>query len=105
MLEIRSATPADVNRVIGLAVQEHHRCQGIARAMVERLAEMSAEMGCRALSLSTVTATGNAPIFKALGFDVVDVAPAEFCLGLTGETLQEALVERPSPVVTRSSDR
>lgn len=50
-----------------------------------------------ALSLSTVTATGNVPIFKALGFDVVSVGPAEFCSSQTGQSLREAVLERLTP--------
>lgn len=89
----------DVLRVIGLAVHERHRRRGIARALVEHLASMGADMGCRALSLSTVTATGNVPIFRALGFDVVSVGPAEFCISQTGESLQEAFLERLTPTL------
>ena len=90
-------TDGQVLRVVGLVVHERHRRTGIARALVERLASMSVDMGCRALSLSTVTATGNVPIFTALGFDVASVGPAEFCLSQTGEPLQEAILERLTP--------
>lgn len=93
----------EVLRVIGLAVHERHRRRGIARALVERLAAVSADLGCRAMSLSTVTATGNVPIFQALGFDVVRIGPAEFCISQTGECLQEVVLERRTPALPAST--
>ena len=92
----------EVLRVIGLAVHECHRRRGIARALVERLATVSADLGCQHLSMSTVTATGNVPTFRALGFDVVHVGPAQFCMSQTGDPLQEAVLERLTQAVPTS---
>ena len=93
----------DVLRIIGLAVHECHRRRGVARALVEQLATVSAELGCHTMSISTVTATGNVPIFEALGFGVVRICPAEFSVGQTGVPLLEAVLERPTPVATATS--
>lgn len=95
----------DALRVIGLAVHESRRRKGVARALVEHLAARSADTGCRALSISTVTATGNVPIFEALGFGVVSIGPAERSISRTGDPLGEATLERPTPLSGRRSGR
>lgn len=64
--------------VIGLAVDPDLRCRGIARSMLEWLANEAAETG-RGLALATVRETGNVDIFRRLGFEVVKQEVATWC--------------------------
>jgi ribosomal protein S18 acetylase RimI-like enzyme len=81
-------------RVMALAVQPDCRRRGIARALVDRLMVIAKDRGCRALTLYTVTQTGNVPIFERLGFKLVCEQPDTYSISVSGEPLTEAYLER-----------
>jgi GNAT superfamily N-acetyltransferase len=82
-------------RVIGLAVLPDRQRQGIARKLIEALADIAADRECQTLSLYTVVQTGNVPIFQRLGFQVVSESPDAYSISVSGEPLTEAFMERP----------
>jgi GNAT superfamily N-acetyltransferase len=63
-------TDGDRLHVRGLAVDPDHRRQGVARQLLESVAEIARQEGLRAVSLWTVLQTGNVAIFERLGFSV-----------------------------------
>jgi predicted N-acetyltransferase YhbS len=81
-------------RVMALAVQPECRRRGIARALVDRLVTIAKDRECRALTLYTVTQTGNVPVFERLGFKLVGEQPDTYSISLSGEPLREAYMER-----------
>jgi len=103
---VRYGTFNDCLRVIGLGVVPQFQRRGIARALVEELARLAKEKGCRALALYTITKTGNVPVFERLGFHVVSECPDEYFVSADGEPLTEAYMERsvaqPSAAVDAS---
>ena len=84
----------DCLRVIGLGVPPPFRRRGVARALIEQLARLAKDKGCRALALYTVTRTGNVSIFARLGFHVVSEQPDAYSISVDGEPLTEAYMER-----------
>jgi ribosomal protein S18 acetylase RimI-like enzyme len=85
----------DCLRVIALAVHPAARRRGIARQLVEELANIARQRRCRALALYTITRTGTVAVFERLGFHVVRLQPDQFCISVTGEPLIEAYMETP----------
>lgn len=81
-------------RVIGLGVDPLTQRQGVAKQLLEHLAEIAREKRCDRLSLYTIVETGNVAVFNRLGFVVVRQQPDEFCISMTGQTLTEAYMER-----------
>ena len=84
----------DCMRVIGLAVAEPRRRRGVARALVDELARIAGDRGCRALALYTITKTGNVPVFERLGFRLVSERADGYAASVDGEPLVEAYMER-----------
>jgi len=84
----------DCLRVIGLAVLPQSRRRGVARALIQQLAGVARNRGCRALALYTVTKTGNVAIFQRLGFAVVSEQPDAYSISVDGEPLTAAYMER-----------
>ncbi len=65
-------------RIIGLFVHSDHRNKGVARALVSEIIDIAHKQGLSYLSTSTVKETGNIPIFKKLGFEVISESPDEY---------------------------
>ena len=80
--------------LLGLAVSPRRRRSGIARALIERLCGIASDQQCQRLSLYTIEKTGNVAVFERLGFKVVERAPAENLISMSGEPLTEAYMER-----------
>ena len=57
-------------RLIGLFVHADARRQGVARALVDKLADTARQLGLSRLTCHTVEETGNVPIFERFGFTV-----------------------------------
>ena len=83
--------------VIGLHVIASHRRRGIARRMIDAMAELAIAAHARALSLYAIRETGNVPIFERLGFAIVDETHAVDCVSERYERLSEVHMERPLP--------
>jgi GNAT superfamily N-acetyltransferase len=83
--------------LIGLFVHPDLRRRGVARAMVDHLADIASAAGKTALSLHTVRQTGNVPICQRLGFRVVreSLCDPELDESVTGESLTDVYMERP----------
>jgi GNAT superfamily N-acetyltransferase len=79
--------------VMGLFVLASHRRHGVARAIVDVLAELAAPLP---LSLDTIRETGNVPIFERLGFVVVREQPARDFVSERFRDLIDVYLERPS---------
>lgn len=80
--------------VLGLAVAEEHRRRGIARALLEGMAERARAAGCPAVRLFTVRETGNVPVFEKLGFAVIGETDDGFLEGVNGAKVHEVEMER-----------
>jgi len=65
-------------RIIGLLVHSDYRRQGVARSLVQGMADIARKEGCRFLATRTVKETGNVPVFQRLGFDVLTERPDEY---------------------------
>lgn len=59
---------ADELHVRGLAVHPEYRRQGIARALIQAVAQLAIRMKKGKISISTIKETGNLAIFTRLGF-------------------------------------
>jgi len=81
-------------RVVGLAVPPRFQRRGVARALIEEVARLARDKGCRSLALYAVTKTGNVAIFNRLGFQVISERPDEYSISADGEALREAYMER-----------
>ena len=81
-------------RVIGLAVVPASQRQGIARALVERLAEIAVERSCRLLALFTIKQTGNVAVFERLGFSTISEERDTWSISVDGGELIEVYLER-----------
>jgi ribosomal protein S18 acetylase RimI-like enzyme len=81
-------------RMIGLAVAPASQRRGIARALVDRLAEIAIERSCRKLALFTIKQTGNVAVFERLGFAVVSEEPDTWSISVDGGELIEVYLER-----------
>ncbi len=86
---------ADRLRLLGLAVHPAFQKKGVARALIQRLAAIASDRSLRALSLYTVTQTGNPAIFARLGFKLVHEQPDVYSDSTSGQPLTEAYMERP----------
>ena len=64
--------------IIGLGVLDEFRRRGVARALIEALAESARQHGACDVVVRTVKETGNVPIFECLGFHVVSETPDTF---------------------------
>ena len=84
----------DCLRVIGLAVLPQLRRSGVARSLIQSLEEIARDKRCRALSLYTVTKTGNVAVFERLGFTLISQGPDTYSISTDGEPLTEAYMER-----------
>ena len=80
----------DAIRIIGLGVDSDFRRLGVARALVNRIADLARRRGLAAVVTRTVVQTGNVPIFEALGFQVVSEHPDDYSISEDGRTLTEA---------------
>jgi predicted N-acetyltransferase YhbS len=81
-------------RVLALAVLPQCRRRGVARALVNRLMVVAKDRECSALTLYTVSETGNVPIFERLGFKLICAQPDTHSISTSGEPLNEAYMER-----------
>lgn len=78
----------DTYHLVGPLVHPEFQRQGIARRLVDHIAEIAREQGKQALSLNTVKQTGNVGIFSRLGFQIVSESVAD-------GALQESLINEP----------
>jgi GNAT superfamily N-acetyltransferase len=82
--------------LLGPLVEPAFRRRGIARALVEALADRARRTeGAARLSLWTVTETGNVQVFERLGFRAIEVGPAADLESVDGTDLTETRMERP----------
>lgn len=108
----------DTYHLVGPLVHPDFQRQGIARLLIDYIAEIAREQGKQALSLNTVKQTGNVEIFSRLGFQVVSESVADGGLGesLINEPLIDVYMERnliqsmkdqdiQLPEMTRSEDQ
>lgn len=80
--------------------------QGIARRLLDYIAEIARQQGKRALSLNTVKQTGNVKIFSRLDFQVISESVADEGLGesLINEPLIDVYMERNLAQSMRDQD-
>ena len=78
--------------LIGLAVHPTHRKIGVARRLVDHLAELARRRSLGCISLYAVKETGNPAVFERLGFRSIRTQPADWCLGV--EPMTEVYMER-----------
>ena len=90
---VRYCLDSDRLHIIGLMVHPCHQRKGVARRLVESLAEIGRASGAGRLSLFTVKETGNIPVFENLGFRVVRETAAADLVSVSGEPLTEAYME------------
>ena len=83
-----------IMRLLGVAVHEDYRCQGIGRALVDRAVEWAREEGVSAVRVSTIKETGNVPIFERLGFQVIGENADDLCEGVNGEKVTDVEMEK-----------
>ena len=91
---VRYCLDSDRLHIIGLMVSPCHRRRGVARRLVESLAEIGRANWAGRLSLFTVKESGNVPVFERLGFRVVRETAAADLESVSGEPLTEAYMER-----------
>ena len=65
-------------RIIGLGVLAGFRRAGVARALVDSLADLASTLGLKGLVARTVRETGNVAVFERLGFRAVSEGPDEY---------------------------
>ncbi len=65
---LRYALIDDRVHLIGVAVRPAHQRCGVARAMIERVAELARDLDRSTLSLHTVKQTGSMVAFERMGF-------------------------------------
>jgi ribosomal protein S18 acetylase RimI-like enzyme len=88
---------ADRLEVTGLAVAPRHQRQGVARALIARLASVAAGRGLKSLTLYTIRQTGNKSVFERLGFRVESEQDAAAFESVTGAPLTEAFMRLTLP--------
>jgi N-acetylglutamate synthase-like GNAT family acetyltransferase len=80
--------------VQGIAVHPEYRSRGVCRALVNSVEEIAKAEKLRALALCAIEETGNAEIFKNLGFDVVRRAIAPNHVSPLGGPVTQLDMER-----------
>jgi ribosomal protein S18 acetylase RimI-like enzyme len=88
--------PCEGERIhlIGLLVHPQFQRQGVARALVEVVAQIGQQKGMRRLSLYTVKETGSVPIFDKLGFETMTERIAQDVESDRYETLTDVYMEK-----------
>ncbi len=84
----------DTLHVLGPMILPAYRRKGVARLIMEHLADIGRQSGVRALSLYTIKQTGNVEIFSKLGFLVLRESPDQWLESVSGEDLVEVYMER-----------
>jgi predicted GNAT family acetyltransferase len=86
----------DSNRLAirDLAVEPDLQHQGIARQLVDTLAEIARGEGLLAMSLFTIRESGNVRVFQRLGITAVSQKVATWCVSDEFATLHETHMER-----------
>jgi GNAT superfamily N-acetyltransferase len=79
---------------IGLHVLESHRRRGVARRLVDALADIATGAGATRLSLYTIRETGNVEVFERLGFAVIAESAADDVIGEAHTRLTDVYMER-----------
>jgi GNAT superfamily N-acetyltransferase len=79
---------------MGLHVLASHRRRGVARCLVDALADIASGAGAGRLSLYTIRETGNVKVFERLGFAVVAERAANDVVGEAHERLTDVYMER-----------
>lgn len=80
--------------LLGPMVDPAQHRRGIARALVERLAELARAAGATELALVTIEQTGNVAIFEALGFRAVGRTAPRQLESATGAPITEIAMTR-----------
>lgn len=80
-------------RLCGLAVHAAYRRRGVAHRLGNHAVELAIRQSCHAVRLSTIKETGNVPIFKRLGFEVVGENLDGLCEDLNGEPVTDIEME------------
>ena len=84
----------DTLHVLGPMVLPAYRRKGIARFIMDHLAEIGRQSGVRAISLHTIKQTGNVELFSRLGFSAVRESPGQWAESVSGEELVDVYMER-----------
>lgn len=90
---VQHRVDGDRLRIVSLAVAPDAQRRGVARVLVERLAEIALRRECRALALFTIEQTGNVAVFERLGFAVVSRRPETWSISVRGDALVEVYME------------
>ena len=85
---------SDTLHVLGPMVLPAYRRKGIARLLMDHLAEVGRKHGMHALSLNTIKQTGNVQVFSKLGFRAVRECPDQWAESISGEHLVDVYMER-----------
>jgi len=80
--------------VIGLAVHPTFQGQGVARSLIEHIADLAPGLGRSVLALDTIREAGNVPVLERLGFRVRSEAPTDFFESDLFSQLHEVKMER-----------
>lgn len=90
----------NVLRIVGLAVLNEFRRQGIARQLVCYADRVARKRGATSLGLYTIAETGNVQLFHRLGFIVLHERIAKWCSSTLFEVVHEVEMKR----VVRAND-
>lgn len=84
----------DAIRIIGLGVDSDFRRCGVARALLGAIADLARERNLPSIVTRTILETGNVPVFRALGFELVSEHPDVYSESVTGKPLTEVDLKR-----------
>lgn len=77
----------------GLGVSDRFRGQGVARALVNHVADIARRYPLSHMELCTIRETGNVPVFEKMGFAVCDERPSTQFVGATGQSVSEVIMQ------------
>ncbi len=80
--------------LMGLAVHPNYQRRGIARRMIEWVADHAPNLERTTLALSTIKETGTVPLYERLGFRAVREEAAQWCESDVYADLHDVTMER-----------
>ncbi|WP_111657206.1 GNAT family N-acetyltransferase [Isoalcanivorax indicus] len=81
----------------GLGVANRFRGQGVARALIEHVADIGQHYPLSHMELCTIRETGNVAVFERMGFSVCDERPSTQFVGAAGQPVSEVIMQRRLP--------
>lgn len=91
---LKFSEDSDRLHITGLMVHPSYRHLGVARALVDAVAEAARASAITKLSLYTIRQTGNIDVFRKLGFVVIREDQADWAESIDSQSLTEIYMER-----------